>query len=187
MRCLTPELRREGPLTRLADRPDPHTPEQRRLNMSRIRSKDTGPEMRLRRALHARGFRYRLHDRRLAGSPDLVLPGRRAVVFVHGCFWHGHDCPYGVTPNTRTEFWLEKIARNRKRDTAAERRLAEDGWRVLTVWECALRGRTKLPFDVLIEQAADFLNSSETTHVIRGTTDRPADTVLIEQLPEAPR
>ncbi|MFG1345479.1 very short patch repair endonuclease [Xanthobacter autotrophicus DSM 431] len=128
---------------RIARNPDPLTPEQRRRNMSRIRAHDTQPEMLLRQHLHAAGLRYRIHDRRLAGTPDLVFPGRKAVIFVHGCFWHGHGCPKSVTPATNTAFWVEKITRNRQRDEAVDRALRAAGWRILTVWECALRGRAR--------------------------------------------
>lgn len=153
--------------SRRASQPDPHSPEQRRLNMSRIRSRDTKPELQLRRALHAVGFRYRLHDKSLPGTPDMVLPGRQAVIFVHGCFWHGHDCPLGVTPATRTEFWENKISRNRERDAAAEAILLASGWRVLTVWECAMRGRNRLGLDVVVFEAAAFLQSDDSQCEIR--------------------
>lgn len=125
---------------RRTSRPDPLTPEQRRLNMSRIRGKDTKPELVIRKGLHARGLRYRLHDRKLPGTPDLIFPGRRAVLFIHGCFWHGHDCPLHKAPSTNPEFWEQKIGRNRARDIASTERLILLGWRVLTVWECAVRG-----------------------------------------------
>jgi DNA mismatch endonuclease, patch repair protein len=131
------------PPARIARLPDPLTPAQRRHNMSRIRASDTKPELILRRLLHAAGLRYRLHDRRLPGTPDIAMAGRRVAIFVHGCFWHGHDCPKGVTPGTNTAFWVAKIRRNRERDEAASGRLMGAGWRVLTVWECALRGRAR--------------------------------------------
>lgn len=125
--------------------------------MAGIRGKDTRPEMILRRGLHARGFRFRLHDRRLPGSPDLVFPGRRAAVFVHGCFWHGHACPLFRLPATRQEFWRKKIEGNAARDEAAEAALLADGWRVLTVWECALKGRGRLPAETVLDRAAEWL------------------------------
>ncbi len=154
-------------VSRRASQPDPHSPEQRRLNMSRIRSRDTKPELQLRRALHAAGFRYRLHDKSLPGTPDMVLSGRRAAIFVHGCFWHGHDCPLGVTPATRIEFWENKISRNRERDAAAEAILLASGWRILTVWECAMRGRNRLDLDVVVSEAAAFLQSDDRQCEIR--------------------
>lgn len=119
------------------------TPDQRRLNMRRVRAKDTKPEMTVRSLLHAQGFRFRLHRRDLPGRPDIVLPRWRAAVFVHGCFWHGHGCSLFRMPATRTEFWSGKIAGNHRRDAAAVAGLAELGWRSLLVWECALRGKNR--------------------------------------------
>lgn len=108
--------------------------------MSSIRGKDTQPELIVRRYLHASGFRFRLHRKDLQGRPDLVLPKWRVAVFVHGCFWHGHQkCRYFSLPKTRPEFWEAKIQGNRIRDIRAERLLSEQGWRVMTIWECALR------------------------------------------------
>jgi DNA mismatch endonuclease, patch repair protein len=108
--------------------------------MAGIRGKNTKPELALRRALHARGFRFRLHSGKVHGRPDLVLPKHRAVVFVHGCFWHRHEgCRYATVPATRPEFWRAKFDANTARDSAVRTRLLEDGWRVATVWDCALR------------------------------------------------
>ena len=135
------------------------TPAQRRLNMSRIRGKDTKPEMVLRRGLHALGFRFRLHRQDLPGRPDLVFPARRAVIFAHGCFWHGHACPMCRMPDTRPEFWVAKITGNRRRDETAENTLLSMGWRVLVVWECALRGTARLPEREVFRFCADFLQS----------------------------
>lgn len=146
---------------RIASRPDPLTPEQRRKTMSRIISKNTAPEMLIRKGLHARGHRFRLHVRALPGTPDIVLPRRRAVVLVHGCFWHGHDCSLSVTPNTNTAAWLAKIEGNVERDRRAIARLRAGGWRVLTVWECALRGQRRWPFDVLMNSVSDWLISED--------------------------
>lgn len=110
--------------------------------MASVGQRDTGPEMRLRRALHQHGLRYRLHDRSLPGSPDLVFPRFRAVVFVHGCFWHVHDgCKFATKPSSRKEFWKEKFEANQKRDRRNYDALAASGWRVLIVWECAINGR----------------------------------------------
>lgn len=130
--------------------PDPLTPAQRQLCMSRIRGKNTKPEMVIRQGLHALGLRYRLHDRGLPGSPDLVFPARRALVFVHGCFWHGHSCPLFRLPATRTDFWRAKIGRNRERDAEALLALRAAGWRSLVIWECSLRGRARLSLDLLL-------------------------------------
>jgi DNA mismatch endonuclease (patch repair protein) len=108
--------------------------------MSGIRARDTKPEVLVRKALFRAGFRFRLHRRDLPGSPDVVLPGRRVAVFVHGCFWHAHDgCRYAKTPATRREFWESKLAANVERDKRAREALLSAGWRVLVVWECATR------------------------------------------------
>lgn len=131
--------------------------ETRRRTMAAVKSGNTVPEVRLRRALHARGLRYRLHVKGLAGSPDLVFPARRAVVFVHGCFWHGHDCGACRIPQTNREYWTGKIGRNVRRDRASAEALAADGWRVATVWECALRGPKKLPLEEVAEEVAAWL------------------------------
>lgn len=115
------------------------TPAQRRHNMSRIRGKDTKPELIVRRMLFAMGYRYRLHVRSLPGTPDIVFPGRSKAIFVHGCFWHGHPgCRYAAKPTTRAEFWQEKIEAARRRDAAAQEALTRRGWAVLVVWECEL-------------------------------------------------
>lgn len=148
--------------------PDVLTREQRRLNMSRIRGKDTRPELMLRRGLHARGFRYRIHDRRLPGSPDLVFPQHLAVIFVHGCFWHGHDCPAFRMPATRPEFWAEKIAANRARDARDVASLRAAGWRVLVVWECSLKGPRRLERDAVLARAAEFVRAGTSMAQIQG-------------------
>jgi DNA mismatch endonuclease (patch repair protein) len=108
--------------------------------MAGIKGKDTKPELVLRRALHARGFRYRLHSKNVPGRPDLVFPKHHAIVFVHGCFWHRHEgCRYTTTPSTRPEFWQAKFDANVARDRSVHDQLLDAGWRVATVWECALR------------------------------------------------
>jgi len=110
---------------------------ERSQRMSLVKSKDTKPELRVRRIVHALGYRYRLHDRRLPGSPDLVFAGRRKVLFVHGCFWHRHRCKMGNRlPKSRVGFWGKKLEENRRRDRANRRRLRALGWEVLVVWEC---------------------------------------------------
>nr|WP_290749252.1 very short patch repair endonuclease [Amaricoccus sp.] len=117
----------------------------RSRTMRAVRGRDTGPEMAVRRLLHAMGYRFRLHRADLPGTPDLVFPGRRAAVFVHGCFWHGHDCARGArAPRRNAEYWAAKIERNRARDAAAAAALAAGGWRSLVVWECGLRDRAGL-------------------------------------------
>ncbi|MFT0861248.1 very short patch repair endonuclease [Ancylobacter sp. G4_0304] len=137
--------------------------------MSGIRGRDTRPEMLLRRGLHAMGFRFRVSDRKLPGSPDMVFPRYRAVLFVHGCFWHGHDCHLFRLPGTRREFWQAKIESNRVRDAATEVRLVDAGWRVLTVWECALRGRARRPLDEVLADCAGWLRGDTQQGMIRGT------------------
>lgn len=108
--------------------------------MSRIRAKDTKPEMLVRKFLFSQGFRYRLHDKKLPGKPDIVLPRYLTVIFVHGCFWHGHDgCRYFVVPKTRTEWWMNKLSNNRANDKKAVSKLQEAGWKVIELWECELK------------------------------------------------
>lgn len=119
---------------------DVHSTAQRSFNMSRIKGKDTKPEMLVRRYLHAHGYRYKLHDKTLPGKPDIVLPKYRTLIFVHGCFWHGHThCRYYVVPKTRTDWWLHKINTNKCNDARAVKALKHDGWKIITIWECALK------------------------------------------------
>lgn len=120
--------------------------------MSNVRGKDTKPEMMIRKFLHARGLRFRIHRRDLPGRPDLVLPQWKAAVLVHGCFWHGHrGCRYFKVPTTRIEFWSAKLAANASRDQASEAALAEIGWRVLVVWECAIRDHPEETLQALLK------------------------------------
>src|SRR5215469_11402594 len=107
--------------------------------MRSVRRKDTIPEVRLRKALHKLGLRFRLNRRDLPGTPDIVFPSHKCVVFVHGCFWHGHNCRFGTVPASRTDFWEAKFSANRKRDIRVGQALVAAGWRVMTVWECALK------------------------------------------------
>lgn len=119
---------------------DVHSKEQRSYNMSRIKGKDTKPEVLVRCYLHRLGFRFRLHDKKLAGKPDIVLARYKTLIFVNGCFWHGHDnCRYFTVPKTRTEWWLAKITRNCANDEQASRTLKKAGWKVITIWECDLK------------------------------------------------
>ncbi len=136
------------------------TPEQRRLVMSRIRGKDTKPEMLMRRGLHGRGLRYRLHGKGIPGKPDMVFAKYRTVVFVHGCFWHGHGCSLFKWPKTRAAFWKGKIDRNMERDREALSALKADGWRVLVVWECALKGRQRRDLPDVMDRAESFIRGS---------------------------
>lgn len=136
--------------------------------MAGIRGKNTKPEMTIRRGLHARGFRYLLHDKRLPGKPDLVFPKHRAVIFVHGCFWHGHDCPLFKWPKTRKDFWRKKIERNREIDESAIAALEEAGWRCCVIWECSLKSPARLPIGGVLEHIVDWLGSSKRRLAIRG-------------------
>ena len=114
--------------------------EQRHKNMQHIKSRDTGIEVSVRKYLFSAGFRYRKNDRRYPGKPDIVLPKYKTVIFVHGCFWHGHNgCKYFVMPKTNTDFWNDKISSNVERDYKNEIRLETAGWRVFTIWECQLK------------------------------------------------
>lgn len=119
---------------------DVHNKATRSYNMSQIKGKNTKPEMLVRKFLHARGFRYKLHDKTLPGKPDLVLPKYKTVIFVNGCFWHAHaGCRDYVVPKTRTEWWLKKINGNIANDLKAEKALKEEGWIIITLWECELK------------------------------------------------
>jgi DNA mismatch endonuclease (patch repair protein) len=119
---------------------DVHDKATRSYNMSQIRSRNTKPEMLVRKFLHAQGFRFKLHDKKLPGKPDIVLPKYKTVIFIHGCFWHGHkDCRYFVVPKTRTDWWLNKINSNIVNDTKAVKALRKDGWRIINLWECNLK------------------------------------------------
>ncbi|WCT75866.1 DNA mismatch endonuclease Vsr (plasmid) [Sphingomonas naphthae] len=120
-------------------------PAARSERMRRVRGKNTRPEMVVRRLAHRLGYRFRLHRRDLPGSPDLVFPGRRAVIFVHGCFWHQHDCSRGARrPSNNAAYWHPKLARNVERDREARQRLESEGWRVLVLWECEMRNSEQL-------------------------------------------
>lgn len=140
----------------MADVVDPAT---RSRMMSGIRSKHTRPELFIRRELHQAGFRFRLHVRHLPGSPDLVLPRYRAVIFVHGCFWHRHSgCKYATSPSSRPDFWRTKLEDNRRRDERHRRELLDAGWRVFTIWECGIRHAPER----LLEQLIAELHASGT-------------------------
>jgi DNA mismatch endonuclease (patch repair protein) len=119
---------------------DVHNKKTRSYNMSQIRSGNTKPELLVRKFLHAKGFRYSLHNKKLPGKPDIVLPKYKTVIFIHGCFWHGHaNCKYFVVPKTRTKWWLNKINTNKANDEKAMKALRKDGWKVINVWECKLK------------------------------------------------
>jgi len=139
-------------------RPEETPQEQRSRMMRGIRGSNTQPELQVRKALHAHGFRYRLNAKELPGRPDIVLPKWKAVIFVHGCFWHAHQgCRYFRIPATRTEFWEQKLAANAARDVRQIEQLLAMGWRVLVVWECALKNKNA----TVLERAAAFVESSD--------------------------
>src|SRR5580658_6923871 len=119
---------------------DVHSAETRSYNMSQIRAKNTKPELLVRKFLFSNGFRYKLHDRKLPGRPDIVLPKYKTVIFIHGCFWHGHkDCKYFVVPKTRTNWWLDKISGNKSNDLKSTKLLKKEGWKIIAIWECQLK------------------------------------------------
>lgn len=129
--------------------------------MAGIRGKNTKPELIIRKGLFSKGYRYRLHDRRFPGKPDLVFPKHHAVILVHGCFWHGHRCHLFKWPATRKKFWANKIGGNRKRDRAVRTSLAKAGWRICTIWECALKGRSGREIDRVISRCARWLRGKQ--------------------------
>lgn len=133
---------------------DIFTPQERSAIMARIKSRDTKPELLVRSLLHRMGYRFRLQRRDLPGRPDIVLPKHKAVVFIHGCFWHGHTgCARAKRPTSNTEFWIAKLDRNRERDAAAEMALKLNGWRVLVLWQCQLKD-----LEALQQSLTEFLN-----------------------------
>lgn len=140
----------------------------RSRNMSAIRSRDTKPEMIIRRGLHARGHRFRLHDRKIPGTPDIVLRKFTALVDVRSCFFHGHDCDQFRTPKTRERFWSGKIAQNRLRDLRNLDAQQKLGWRVAIIWECSLRGTGKLGGDAVLDRLTAWLSSGTDFLEIRG-------------------
>jgi len=148
--------------------PDVHDPATRSRNMAAVRGKDTKPELLIRRGLHGLGYRYRLHAKDLPGKPDLVFPKYRAVIFIHGCFWHGHHCPLFRLPATRTEFWRDKISGNVARDDRALKALHEAGWRTGTVWECAVKGTGRRPLPEVLHQISEWLTAKQTAFDISG-------------------
>jgi len=138
---------------------DVFTPEKRSAVMRRVKGRDTSPELAVRRILREAGMGYRLGGAGLPGRPDVVMKGRRVALFVHGCFWHGHDCPRGARqPKSNAAYWIAKIARNRARDVSARTALEADGWRVVTVWECEMKAAdfaTRLVAEVRGQAASD--------------------------------
>lgn len=146
-------------------------PKKRSEMMAGIGGKDTKPELIIRKGLHAQGFRYRLHDRKLPGKPDLVFPQYKSVILINGCFWHGHGCHLFKWPSTRKGFWRDKINGTVDRDRRNKLALETDGWRILTIWECALKGKTRLSADDLILSAARWIICGAGHLELRGRQD----------------
>ncbi len=144
------------------------SPQKRSEMMSGIRGKNTKPEQFVRKALHAQGYRFRLHRKDLPGKPDLVLTKYNAVIFVHGCFWHRHNCHLFKWPKSRPDFWRTKINKNCENDEKTLDALQEQDWRVLIVWECAIKGKERLEPDRIIEEITGWLSSDEQYHEIKG-------------------
>ncbi|QSV45328.1 very short patch repair endonuclease [Geobacter benzoatilyticus] len=142
--------------------------ETRSRMMSGIRGKNTKPEILIRSLLHRRGFRFRLHDKKLPGKPDIVLPRYRAVIMIHGCFWHGHDCHLFKWPSSNESFWKDKISRNKEVDARSRQELTLAGWRILTVWECALKGKHRRPLEESADEICTWLVSSNPDVEIKG-------------------
>jgi len=136
--------------------------------MSGIRGKNTKPELLIRKALFKKGYRYKLHDKSLPGKPDLVFPKYNAVIFIHGCFWHGHDCHLFKWPSTRREFWKTKITRNQEVDARNYKALKKEGWRVLTIWECSIKGKNQIGVENAVDQAENWLEYGIRDRVIKG-------------------
>ena len=137
--------------------------------MAAIKATNTKPELWLRQRLHRLGYRYTLSNRNLPGKPDIVLPRYKKAIFVHGCFWHMHNCPLFVLPKSRTEFWADKLSKNVVRDQRVLRELAASGWGVLYVWECAIRGRLRLSEATLMKLVTDWLEEGYANMEITGT------------------
>ncbi|WP_017931953.1 very short patch repair endonuclease [Robiginitomaculum antarcticum] len=149
---------------------DIHTIASRRKNMSAVKSKNTSPELKIRKLLHGAGFRYSLHNKQLPGKPDLKFKKHRAVIFVNGCFWHKHNCYRFSWPQTREDFWKAKITGNAERDMRNYNDLFTEGWRVGVVWECALRGKIKLSEERVLYSLSEWLNSDAIKITIRGNS-----------------
>ena len=147
---------------------DTVSPEVRSRIMAAVKSKNTQPELAIRKGLHAFGFRYRLHRRDLPGRPDLVFPKYRAIIMVNGCFWHGHKCHLFKLPLTRTDFWQEKIEGNQRRDARNLESLSKMGWRVMLIWECALKSRSKLSREEVLSETRQWLLSGTKNKQIYG-------------------
>jgi DNA mismatch endonuclease (patch repair protein) len=150
------------------------TPAKRSEMMAGIKGKNTKPEILVRKLLFKHGYRYRTASKHLPGKPDIVLPKHNAVIFIHGCFWHGHElCNLFRLPKSRKEFWSKKISGNIIRDEISIAKLQEDGWRVCTVWECALKGRNRQKEEKVIRSLVDWIESDTPRKTIRGSKNLP--------------
>ncbi len=151
---------------------DTVTKDKRSQVMAAIRSKDTGPEISVRRGLHALGFRYSLHPKDLPGRPDITFRKFRAVIFVHGCYWHGHDCGEVKPSSSNRSYWASKIAKNKERDARNLAALEEIGWRYLTIWECSFRRKGAAALERIVHKAARWLQcGSSNAMIIKGDSD----------------
>ncbi len=136
--------------------------------MSGIKGKNTRPELIIRKALFKKGFRYKLHDKKLPGKPDLVFQKYHSVIFIHGCFWHGHNCHLFKWPSTRPNFWRKKIFRNKEIDKRNCKQLKKEGWYILTIWECAIKGKKKKPLKNIIDSVIRWIEIEGRDKIIKG-------------------
>jgi DNA mismatch endonuclease, patch repair protein len=150
---------------------DVFTKKKRSEVMSKIRCKDTKPEFFVRSALHRLGYRFRLHAPKLPGKPDLVFPKYKALIFVHGCFWHGHECHLFKWPKSREKFWRTKILKNRENDKKVYNALKKSEWRIATIWECAIKGKNRTDPENLIHNVSSWLESNRRSREIKGKAD----------------
>lgn len=152
---------------------DVHDKATRSRNMSRIRGKDTKPELLVRTGLHRMGFRYRIHSPDLPGRPDMVFPKYRAIILINGCFWHQHECHIFKWPKTRKDFWRKKILSNKERDKRNMLLYQQLGWKVLVIWECALKGKKRRSVEEVVHTAANWLQFDDLNAEITGNTQAP--------------
>lgn len=141
---------------------DVHSKAVRSKNMAAIKSRNTGPEMIIRKLLHSLGFRFRLHNKKLPGTPDITLPKYKTLIFINGCFWHKHDCELFKLPKSRSLFWSEKLRTNKQRDVLNINKLLSLGWKIIIIWECSLKGRSKLPLEYIGERLVYEINHPNT-------------------------
>jgi len=150
---------------------DTFSKKERSKIMSRIGGKNTKPELKIRKGLHAMGFRFRIHDKNLPGKPDIKLTKYKAIIEVYGCFWHGHFCHGNRLPKSRIDYWKPKIEGNKERDKRNIEKLQELGWRVLVIWECSMRGKNSQPLKNVLEKAINWILSEEQFKEIQGSNN----------------